>query len=931
MSVNIHSHTPILTVVDGRGLQLREVRYLCNESIKTPEARITRYRHEINGQVVEQHAPYRDADLKTVASKQVSSLSGALLLNDNVDAGWRLIFFGEAGQTLEKWDSRGSHWQTEYDNQLRPQVIYEKSDQSPRKAIERFTYAASSTDFGKTNQCGRLIRHDDPAGTLLFSEYDLAGKLLSQTRHMLKDQQAANWPKELDKRKDLLDSDSGHTTTWRYAPTGETLEQKDAKGHTQRFWFDVAGQLKKVTLQLSGATEQRLILDQVRYNALGQIESQVLGDKITSAAIYTPENGRMSQRTISRTGASVLQKLHYAYDAVGNVLNIEDHSKPEQHNANQRIKPVSTYVYDSLYQLVQASGREEQGASISNALPDWVSGPGDRSRLLNFTQRYTYDECANLIKLQHQREGNNYTREMRIAPDSNRGLSWKTADPEPDFATRFDANGNLQSLQTGQPLEWNARNQLQRVTLVERSEQEADTESYLYDGNGQRVSKRQTQKAHALLHRNDVTYLPGLEIRESTTEKLDVITVQAGRCSVRCLHWSLGTPSAITNGALRYSFDDHLGSNTMELDAEGSLISEEGYYPFGGTAWRAARNVLEAKYRTIRYSSKERDASGLYYYGQRYYAPWLLRWINPDPAGTADGLNLYCMVGNNPVRFVDHQGLGKDDIVTDFAAKGRARSQQIMSSASQVYPGTTPAKRESFRKKNIGTNPDYKFTNGLLKDHLVAHSYAVNTVHGQTFVDFFNIAAPKKGPTDYKGVDAGYEGSATSTEFYLNFGSYKINDAAEYLTDLSTRYSAAKDDPLHKRSFTDAELIAEPTLSRTISQSHELQPDTRDLIAAHIKDSDGIIPIRAGGPGAHSEVRLFNSVVALYPNSAERLLTDLHLFTDTLMRGSEPEAFPACHNCSGIIPEGINIPTGRSIRDYQSFNAHVLSIRSAEH
>jgi len=927
MSTTIHHHTPTLNVVDGRGFQVREVTYLCNESIAQPQARIARYVNEINGQVVEQRS---SASVITADSKQLRSLSGALLLTQSIDAGWRLTFFGEAGQVAEKWDSRGNHWQTHHDNQLRPTVTYEKPDGKNRQAIERFTYADNSTDHAKTNQCGRLIRHDDPAGKLLLSEYDLTGKLLSETRHFLKDLQAPDWPEELDKRDELLENDTAHTTHWQYAPTGEILKQKDAKRHTQYFWFDVAGQLKKVTLQLDGVIKHTLILDQVRYNALGQIESQTLGGKITSAAVYTPENGRMNQLKTSRAGKA-LQELHYAYDAVGNVLNVEDHTKPEQHNANQRIEPISTYVYDSLYQLTQASGREEHGARIHAPLPDWLPSPGDRSRLRNFTQRYTYDERANLIKLQHQCEGNNYTREMGIAPDSNRGLLWKTGDPTPDFAKGFDTNGNLQLLQAGQPMEWNARNQLQRVTLVERTEQAADAESYFYDGNGQRVRKRQIQKAHALIHCNDVTYLPGLEIRESTKEKLDVITVQAGRCSVRCLHWSQGTPSAITNDALHYSFDDHLGSNTMELDAEGNLISEEGYYPYGGTAWRAARTELEAKYRTIRYSGKERDASGLYYYGQRYYAPWLQRWISPDPAGAVDGLNLYCMVGNNPVRFIDHQGLGKDDIVTDFAAKGRARSQQIMSSASQVYPGTTPAKRESFRKKNIGTNPDYKFTKGVLKDHLVAHSYAVDTEHEQTFMDYFNIAAPKKGPTDYNGVDAGYKGSATSTEFYLNFGSYKINNTAEYMMDLSTRYSAANDDLLHKRSFTEAELIADPTLSRTTSQSNELQPYTRELIATHIEHSDGIIPIRAGGPGAHSEVRLLNSVVALYPNRAERLLTDLHLFTDTLMKGDVPVAFPACHNCSGIIPQGINIPTGRSIRDYQSFNAHVLSIRSAEH
>ncbi|MFJ2715304.1 RHS repeat-associated core domain-containing protein, partial [Pseudomonas sp. NPDC087346] len=62
-----------------------------------------------------------------------------------------------------------------------------------------------------------------------------------------------------------------------------------------------------------------------------------------------------------------------------------------------------------------------------------------------------------------------------------------------------------------------------------------------------------------------------------------------------------------------------------------------------------------------RYSGKERDATGLYYYGFRYYAPWLGRWINPDPGGTVDGLNLYAFVGNNPLRYIDNEGFSKTD------------------------------------------------------------------------------------------------------------------------------------------------------------------------------------------------------------------------------------------------------------------------------
>ena len=915
MSSNIHGKTPTLNVFDGRGLRVREVAYLRNDIIAQPQARIARYPHDISGQIAEQ----RSGDSLEIADlTQVSSLSGALLLRKSIDAGWRVTLFGEAGEASENWDSRGSHRQTDYDNQLRPTVIYEAGKEKTRQATERFSYADSSTDFSKKNQCGRLIRHDDTAGKRLLGEYDLTGHLLSETRLLLKDQQSPNWPEAPAHRDNLLESGSGYTTTWQYTATGEVVQHKDAKGHTQRFWFDVAGQLEKITLQLNGATRQKTILDQVSYNAQGQIESQTLGSKITDAAIYAPENGRMNQRTLSRADASVVQKLHYAYDAVGNVLSVEDHSKPTQYNANQRIKPVSTYVYDSLYQLVQASGREEQGAAIQASLPEWSSSPGDRSRLLNFTQRYTYDERSNLIKLQHQREGNNYTREMRIAPDSNRGLSWKTGDPEPDFATGFDANGNLQALQTGQPPEWNIRNQLHSVTLIERAGEEADTESYLYDGNGQRIRKRQTKKAHALTHCYDVIYLPGLEIRESTTEKLEVITLKAGNCNVRCLHWSLGTPSAITNDALRYSFDDHLGSNTLELDADGKLISEEGYYPFGGTAWRAARNVLEAKYRTIRYSGKEHDASGLYYYGHRYYAPWLQRWISPDPAGTVDGLNLYCMVGNNPVRFADSQGLGRDDlanfpVVQDYYDRFSTRTVSMTDAPRQFAQAKTaklndlkvkfPNRKHPLTAKEItgieAANPTFKTYSGKKLNVLTAHA-AVTTADG-SFSSWEHFNFPEHlGEPSYPGVQI-YRNPIPASEEPADLGVFEITRPEDYMARVEQDYANEHDVVLH------------PTLAQDIRN--------------HLGRAGNVFPIKSGTPGRHAEVRsrnaLLNSPLSFPPENVFVMTQRLKGIADS----AQATDFPTCMNCNALIPMDINVPTGRlGPMDYP---AHLESMQSA--
>jgi RHS repeat-associated protein len=49
----------------------------------------------------------------------------------------------------------------------------------------------------------------------------------------------------------------------------------------------------------------------------------------------------------------------------------------------------------------------------------------------------------------------------------------------------------------------------------------------------------------------------------------------------------------------------------------------------------------------------------LYYYKARFYAPRIGRFLQTDPAGTKDDLNLYAYVGNNPVNRVDPTGLAK--------------------------------------------------------------------------------------------------------------------------------------------------------------------------------------------------------------------------------------------------------------------------------
>jgi RHS repeat-associated protein len=197
-------------------------------------------------------------------------------------------------------------------------------------------------------------------------------------------------------------------------------------------------------------------------------------------------------------------------------------------------------------------------------------------------------------------------------------------------------------------------------------------ERYSYARQGLRVLKSSIESAKgANIRRSLVRYLPGLEILTTNnavkqTQNRRIVVAKG----VRILSWQQGKPETQPKSQARFSVADRTGSEQSELDGDANIISREIYYPFGGTAIWTTRKKMEANYKVVRYSGKERDNTGLIYYGYRYYMPWLMRWLNPDPASTVDGLNLFRMVRNNPVSLSDGDGRNSDfnDPFTALAA-----------------------------------------------------------------------------------------------------------------------------------------------------------------------------------------------------------------------------------------------------------------------
>ena len=118
-----------------------------------------------------------------------------------------------------------------------------------------------------------------------------------------------------------------------------------------------------------------------------------------------------------------------------------------------------------------------------------------------------------------------------------------------------------------------------------------------------------------------------------------------------------GWPSAASTvmPAVAFYHSDHLGSTSIQTDATGMINARSINYPYGWT--RGTSGGEEIRYG---FTGKEQDGeTDLHYFEARYYAAHLGRFISVDPSLEKGGLNVYAYTENNPVTFIDPDGLEK--------------------------------------------------------------------------------------------------------------------------------------------------------------------------------------------------------------------------------------------------------------------------------
>ena len=106
---------------------------------------------------------------------------------------------------------------------------------------------------------------------------------------------------------------------------------------------------------------------------------------------------------------------------------------------------------------------------------------------------------------------------------------------------------------------------------------------------------------------------------------------------------------------IRYYHQDHLGSSSVITDAQGAVVEETAFHPFGHSRTDFEPRQVHDPYQ---FSQKEQDLEcGLDDFGKRVYSAALGKWLSPDPLEEKGGsLNLYDYAKENPLKYFDPNG-----------------------------------------------------------------------------------------------------------------------------------------------------------------------------------------------------------------------------------------------------------------------------------
>ena len=361
------------------------------------------------------------------------------------------------------------------------------------------------------------------------------------------------------------------------------------------------------------------------YTALGKYTKIAFNNGVATDLTYDVLGRMQTSKTAHKN--HILRNYSYGWNRAAKILNIEDIRVSPSMNFSQ------DFVYDETGYLSKASslyGDMDYGYNLTGDITSFNQTTYDYDK----RKKHQMISSSDNVHLSYDKKGN---MSSKVTVDNN-------------ATYYYDVVGNLLS--------------------VKNSGVTGDL-NFAYDDHWQRVWHKKADGA--AIYYISSSYVVTCETQKTCTP-------------MRYVYGDKRVVASISlQNDISYYHSNNIGSTTLITDVNGSENDYVTYLPFG---------LIDEKHSNIekdllqKFSGKELDKSGLYYFGARYYDPDLRRFTTPDPA--KQFASPYVYVANDPIKNTDPDGrvIGIDDAI-ELAVIAEVAADVAVEAATTAAATTT--------------------------------------------------------------------------------------------------------------------------------------------------------------------------------------------------------------------------------------------------